>query len=255
MGEVHPIFATAVLLVQLQQGNPVGTASGFFYMRDETVYLVTNRHVVRDEAKNHRPDVLRLRMHQDPANLAKNVDFDVPLYKNGKARWFVHPSYPTPLIDIAVIKVDQQAIKADHFLKALSKENFLPENLILAPGEDVMAVGFPRGLSDTAHNLPILRDAMIASAYGVPFQGQPMFLIDGILHPGTSGSPVITRPKNTWQTKDGNTSIMTGTPMYLLGVHSATLSVTLPSGVEPLSLGAVWYAGLIEEIIDSLPSP
>ena len=25
-------------------------------------------------------------------------------------------------------------------------------------------------------------------------------------------------------------------------------------GVEPLSLGAVWYAGLIEEIIDSLPS-
>jgi hypothetical protein len=45
--------------------------------------------------------------------------------------------------------------------------------------------------------------------------------------------------------------MLTGSPTYVLGVHTATLSLNLPSGVEPLELGTVWYAKLIEEVIDS----
>ncbi len=254
MGTVHEILAVAVVLIQIQSNKAVGRATGFFYLKDNTVYLVTNRHVVRDEQKGHRPDILRLRMHVDPNDLAKNVDFDVPLYSNGTPLWFAHPRFPNPRIDIAVVTLDQAVIKSGHFLNTLSKQNFLPENLVIGPGEDVMAIGFPRGLSDSMHNLPILRNAMIASAYGVSFEGQPMFLIDANPHRGMSGSAVLTKPKNTWQTKEGNTSFVTGTLMYLLGVHSATLSIKLSTGVEPLGLGTVWYANLIEEIIAAIPN-
>lgn len=115
-----------------------------------------------------------------------------------------------------------------------------------------MVIGFPRGVSDTVHNLPLIRNAIVASAYGVPFDGNPVFLIDANLHPGMSGSPALTKPKNIWQDNKGNTDILTGSPIYFLGVHSATLSVMLPSGQEPLGLGSVWYGRVIEEIIPGI---
>lgn len=253
MAAIHDILAVSVLITQMQGGQPVGTATGFFYESGGNVYLVTNRHVVIDEKANVRPDSLRLRLHVSPDDTTKNVDFDVPLYKNENAMWHVHPTYPKPPIDVAVVTVDQAALKKDHFFKVLSSATFLPEKLVIVPGEDVMVIGFPRGVSDVQNNLPLIRNTMIASAYGVPFQGQPMFLIDANLHPGTSGSPVVTKPKNAWQDTDGNLGFYTGTPMYLLGVHSATLSVKVQGADEALGLGAVWYAAVIQEIIDSIP--
>jgi hypothetical protein len=76
-----------------------------------------------------------------------------------------------------------------------------------------------------------------------------MFLTDANLHPGTSGSPVITKPKSAWVDDKRYTNIMTGTNYFLLGAHSATLGAT-PAGKQeiPLGLGAAWYADLIEEI-------
>ena len=107
-----------------------------------------------------------------------------------------------------------------------SKDNFLPATYSLHPGDDVFIMGYPLGLKDNKNNLPIFRNAMIASSYRVPFDGKPLFLTDANLHPGTSGSPVITKPKNTLVDEQGNTSIVTGTVYYLLGIHSATLGVT-----------------------------
>ena len=83
---------------------------------------------------------------------------------------------------------------------------------------------------------------MVASTYRVPFQGQPLFLTDANLHPGTSGSPVITKPKNTWVDENDNIQISTGMIYYLVGVHSATLST---AGVA-VGLGAAWYIDLVE---------
>jgi hypothetical protein len=40
------------------------------------------------------------------------------------------------------------------------------------------------------------------SAYPVPFQGNPHFLIDARLHKDTSGSQVITKLKNLMETLD-----------------------------------------------------
>lgn len=251
MSNINEILAIVALVIQLNNGQPIGTATGFFYEKNNIVYFITNKHVVLDEEKGIKPDTLRIRLHANPQNLFQNVDFDIPLYKNGVARWHIHKDYGTKKIDIAVIELDQELLKAGHFFKALSASNFLPKKFIIQPAEDVMVIGFPRGLSDSVHNLPLIRNAMISSVYGVSFQNNPFFLIDANLHPGTSGSPVITKPKNMWCDEQGNTSILTGSPMYFLGIHSSTISVPLPAGQEALGLATVWYAYLIEEIIDS----
>lgn len=251
MGVINEILAVVILIIQIQSGQPVGTATGFFYVKNDIVYMVTNRHVVLDEEKGIKPDTLRVKLHEDPKDMTKNVDFDIPLYSNDSVKWHVHSDYKTKKIDVAVIEIDQRALRAGHFIKGLSSSNFLPKEYVIQPGEDVMVIGFPRGFSDSTHNLPLVRNAMISSAYGVDFQGSPFFLIDANLHPGMSGSPVITKPKNTWPDDKGNINILTGSPMYFLGVHSATIVLPLSSGKESLGLGTVWYGYLIEEIIDS----
>jgi hypothetical protein len=126
--------------------------------------------------------------------------------------------------------------------------DFLPDIYVLNPGEDVFVIGYPLSFHDHLFNLPILRSAMIASAYGVPFQGAPVFLTDGNLHPGMSGGPVVTKPKSTWMQRDGGVSMMTGTPYYVLGVHSATVSAGPGAAKLPLGLGVAWYARLLPEI-------
>ena len=114
---------------------------------------------------------------------------------------------------------------------------------IIHPGEDIFIIGYPLGFSDAVHNLPIFRNAMVASWFRIPFQGQPLFLTDANLHPGTSGSPVISKPKNIWVDANGNTSLDAGLTYYLLGVHSGTYGIAN----IPLGLGAAWYAELVEQ--------
>ena len=45
--------------------KPLTGATGFFFQRDDRLFLVTSRHVVLDEASNHRPDRLEVELHMD----------------------------------------------------------------------------------------------------------------------------------------------------------------------------------------------
>jgi hypothetical protein len=112
--------------------------------------------------------------------------------------------------------------------------SLLPQRYPLHPGEDVFIMGYPYGFHDALHNLPVFRNAMIASAFRVPFQGLPLFLTDGNLQPGMSGSPVISKPKNVWVDDQGNANICTGTVYYLFGVHSGTYSISQNPPGNPL---------------------
>jgi len=250
---VNELLFIVALITMVQGSQNVGSATGFFYVKNDVLYFITNRHVVIDETKGLKPDDLRIRLHTDVGDLTKNADRTIALYRGGKPRWHVHRNYPKVPIDVAVIELDQKEVTTGTLLKALGRSNFLPEKFMINPGEDIMVIGYPRGLSDSMHNLPLVRNALVSSAYGVNFDGAPTFLVDANLHPGMSGSPVLTKPKNIWPDKDGNTNMMTGSPTYFLGVFSATLSVrTSTTQEEALGLGAVWYAELIEQIIDAI---
>jgi hypothetical protein len=82
-------------------------------------------------------------------------------------------------------------------LRIFNAINLLPNNIRLHVGEDVMVMGYPLGVFDDMHNLPILRNGIIASAYPIPFKRNQYFLVDSYLEKGTSGSPVITI-KSIW---------------------------------------------------------
>ncbi len=128
-------------------------------------------------------------------------------------------------------------VDMSHFVLVALSPGFLPPaNLVIAPGDQVLIVGYPRGFSDTLHNYPIVRTGAVASAYPIQFQGQPLFLVDARLHPGTSGSPVLASPGNMLRTSSGNT-LIGDYHIFFLGVNSGEFNF---SG-ESSGLNAIWY--------------
>jgi hypothetical protein len=101
--------------------------------------------------------------------------------------WVKHPGR-----DVAAIVVTAPAefAKAAIPLAWLAKDDtFGTYNL--GPGDEMMALGFPRGLSANPAGFPILRSGRVASYPLAPASAFPTFLMDFAVFPGNSGGPVF----------------------------------------------------------------
>jgi len=79
------LTATRVLTYNGQQ--LLTNASGFFYEREKSLFLVTSRHVLFDEPSQHFPDRILIDLHTDPENMAQSTGFSIPLYNNNDSVW------------------------------------------------------------------------------------------------------------------------------------------------------------------------
>lgn len=60
----------------------------------------------------------------------------------------------------------------------------------IGPGDEMMVLGYPQGLSADSAGFPILRSGRVASLIAAP-QVSPTFLLDFRVFPGNSGGPVF----------------------------------------------------------------
>jgi hypothetical protein len=125
--------------------------------------------------------------------------------------------------------------------------SFGPEHLprpgdVVPIGASVLVVGFPLGFHDSLHHLPVVRQGVIASAFGLRFQGKGCFITDARTHRGTSGAPVVMSNVTSGQAKAG-----TGLPWMLLGVHSSTIDMGARDVHvdETLGLNSAWYSDVL----------
>lgn len=237
-------------LIMLKDGAELGTATGFFFRTSTGSFLITNRHVVIDEEENFYPDSLQLRLHTDASDLQKNGDFKLRLYSSSGNAPVWHEHSCGRDVDLVAIPVDREELARRFVVSELTRSQFLPEDLVLGLSHEVMVIGYPKGFHDNVFNLPIVRNASLASAYGVPFKGRPVFLIDALLHRGTSGSPVLTKPQTSWTDKYGGTRF-TPAQWFFLGVHSATFVFEIKPDEPTSALNVVWYCSLLEQICPS----
>lgn len=243
---IDPLLLTAARLLTFRERSSLTSASAFYFERDGRLFLVTSRHVVIDEPSSHFPDRIEIELHIDAANLARSTGFSIPLYRNGKSIWRQGRDRSGE-IDVAVIEIDRGALPAQTVFRA-----FTPEHLSHADqvevGSSLLIVGFPLGFHDTLHHMPVVRHAIVASAFGLRFQGQGYFMTDARTHRGTSGAPVVMRaPEGSPLAAPPGHGGTGALPWLLLGVHSARFDVgnrDLEQD-EALGLNGTWYADIL----------
>jgi hypothetical protein len=246
---IETLLFTAARIQTLSQGQVLTNATGFFFKRDDRLYLVSSRHVFVDEASRHFPDSVQIELHTSAENVAQTVRFLIPIYRDGQSLWRQAVDGGGQ-IDVALIELDRQFLPDPCILHAFSEAHLI-DPLVKQPevGEPLLIPGYPLGFSDTLHALPVVRHAIIASSFGMRFQGQGYFLTDARTHRGSSGAPVLMRSTNG-HVGDSELSC------YLLGIHSARLDVGTRDVTvdEALGLNCAWYADILMTLTDETSS-
>lgn len=236
---IEPILLAAARICTFDGHRPLTNASGLFFERDGRLFLVTSRHVMIDEPSKHFPDRIEVELHTDPANMARSTGFSIPLYRNGKRLWRQGLD-PAGEIDVAAIELERPALPGTAVLRAFTPQHLLGRLNQVEVGTSLLVVGFPLGFHDRLHHMPVARHAVIASSFGLRFQGEGYFLTDARTHRGTSGAPVVMRVPE-------GSRVYGDLPWLLLGVHSARLDVGTRDVKldEALGLNCAWYADIL----------
>lgn len=232
----EPLLLTTTRVSTFRGRQALTAATGFFFRRDERLFLATSRHVLHDAGTGHYPDRIELVLHVDASDLTRTAVFSVLLYRDERAIWKQGIDTGGE-VDVAVLELDRAALPAGVVLRAFEPQHLQRDLREIEVGTALLVVGFPLGFYDTRYYLPIARHAIIASSFGVRFQGQGYFVTDGRMHRGMSGAPVVMR---CHESSDAM-------PWRLLGVHSAKMDMGTRDLAldENLGLNCAWYADIL----------
>ena len=237
---IEPLLLTTTRVSTFNDASLLTGATGFFFERDDRLFLVTSKHVVFDKPTSHFPNRIEIELHTDASNLTRSIGLSVLLYKDGKSVWRQGKDEAGE-IDVAVIELDRSALPADVALECFTPAHLQRSLDEIEVGRSLLVVGFPLGFHDTLHHLPVVRQAVIASSFGLRFQGQGYFLTDARTHRGTSGAPVVMRSSETEEL-----------PWKLLGVRSSRMDMGSRDQQldESLGLNCAWYADILLTLTD-----
>lgn len=201
MAIIPSFFMNAVVALGVQKDDKskawIGT--GFLMQRKETMnpakstfYIITNKHVVRDESR------LFVRFN----NIDDSGVKDLPLTledESGKN----YSEHPLPESDVVAIQILPNVIinnrlkldaidKDDHALSlSQMKETGVSE------GSLIYSLGFPMNLVGEITKAPICRLGCISRIEDafLKKEGAQEYLVDAQVFPGNSGGPIISRPE------------------------------------------------------------
>lgn len=241
------VFFTTVRITLPGRGTESSLGTGFLARvelneEQSALVLVSNRHVFGDGATSIVTDFHRMGTGSFEPMLGERVTFHRP----DEFSDLLIP-HPNPEIDLAgFLATDIALPHHEVFWKAWRPSQIIDtDDPRLVAGQEVWFVGYPEGRFDAKHNLPILRRGSIASIPGVDFNGEPMFVIDAQVFPGSSGSPVFVKLDNAF---------------LLVGVIAQTMirnqkleavPVGEAAGVQQvIGLGLVLKSRLLTELLD-----
>ncbi|MBL8750510.1 MAG: trypsin-like peptidase domain-containing protein [Planctomycetes bacterium] len=264
---------TTLITANLQQGQCQG--SGFFYQQMapapgearpgwrevQKTWLVTNRHVVFPKIGSQEmvPDTLAFHMRKIDGQVLR-WDPVVLSRADLLARARVHSN---PLVDVCVVDVLdllKDRVSSGTYAQwypVHAEQHAGKNNISVEVADDAIVIGYPRGYYDDVNLFPIVKSGIIATRWGLPFKGLPCFLVDAKLFPGSSGSIVVSKPRDI-VVVDGNVMLARDKQFAFLGVFSGEpykqehpldfddMTIVRKSS---FNLGIVWYGVLVDQII------
>jgi hypothetical protein len=222
------LHETVLLECANAAGQIFSIGTGFFFSffshgGTSVAALITNKHVVERATEVFTTFTV------------KKAD-GTPDFGNNKrvklsqltAVWIPHPDPHTDLI-AAMVGPGFQSLfeKGEHYMMATCDQSLIPtdEDLKkLTPVEEVLVVGYPDGISDTTNNIPVFRRGVTATPVYLNFRGDPFFLLDAAIFPGSSGSPVFLYNQGAWSDRAGHLQLGNRTALIgiIFGVYNHT---------------------------------
>jgi Trypsin-like peptidase domain len=246
------------------------TGTGFIFgvmtNQGQANFLVSNKHVF-DGAEGVTASSLDVRL------IAAEADGQPALGQGTGVRIKRQPGDVTghteDAVDVGVIPFQfiQDAMNengADPFFRAIGGDIVLSEDKLpeqVSALEDIVFVGYPSGIYDTANLTPVARRGITATPIALDYQDKPAFLIDGAVFGGSSGSPVFLYGPAP-QEEGGPITIGPANRLMFAGIlasvhvrESVGKIVELPTALaaistEHLGLGIVYKPWAIDACID-----
>ena len=188
-------FNTTRLECDLPNGKKSYGTGFLFAFRDapsglQSNFLFTNSHVVEGVSS-----VTAFFTKSTPDGDPLFWDYFRLVLPGGEVGWTHHPD---PNVDLCGFNLSASIehgplIEKRFFVKTFDEALLLQPGELdsVEPGRDIMMIGYPCGLWDEKHNMPIFRRGITATHVDLDYNGQKEFMIDAACYPGSSGSPVI----------------------------------------------------------------
>jgi hypothetical protein len=233
---------SATVQVEQPLGDGTRTVATGFLVSDPTpggaprVVLITADHVFEHMPGDQATIGYRV---QDADGSWRYAPRKLTIRKDGKALWAHHGAR-----DVAAIVITAPPA----FAKAAIPLNWLAtddsfDRYQLGPGDEMMILGFPQGLSSNSAGFPILRAGRVASYPLGPSSAFPTFLLDFQVFPGNSGGPVYIP------------NARRGTGELATPCVAGILTQEVQQGKESLGIGIVTQARFIRETVSLLDAP
>lgn len=214
------IYTTVPIYSQDLEGN-ISTGTGFIFSIKESdnisiPMLITNYHVLKDAIAGF----FELHLGKDglPTSKSIRVQFDKSIINNNKLG-----NLDLIAVPLAGTFEDLQMKHINLFYRSID-QSLLPDDDTFndfSALEDIIFIGYPRGLYDTINKISIIRQGITATPIWNKFENSDVFLIDAGAFPGSSGSPVFIYNPGSFPTKDG---IAIGNRILFVGILYQTIT-------------------------------
>lgn len=275
---------TTIILTECDtdKGMAYGTASGFYYTittppepnpkgphweRIDAYWLITNRHVLfnRIEGKEYFIDNLTFCMREVKDNKTEWIPINLTRDEIiNRTKLHLNDDVDVVAIDVTDL-IHNMLVKNVNtgtiMIPATLTNGNLPDNqpITIDVTSDIVIASYPKGFYDTENKFPIVKSGIVASGWGLKFNGMPLFEIDAQLFPGSSGGLVISKPQNIAMI-NGKIHYSEIKQFVFLGIYSGEYLweeeiINKDGDIDfkkhSYGLGNVWYSYLVPEIVTS----
>jgi hypothetical protein len=206
--------------IEATKADGVHTGTGFFFSfttagkTSSIPSIVTCKHLVEGASTGKlffsKVDSNALDQASEPATVEAG---------SFERMWIFHPDTNIDLCVMPIAPIMEESRHHGIYLRyaplgeaLISREKPDPDLDVL---QQIILIGYPIGIWDSANNLPISRQGITATDPNQNYNGKPEFVIDAACFPGSSGSPVFQFSEGSFATRHG---IAVGNRLKLLGV-------------------------------------
>jgi hypothetical protein len=235
MGPIEQLVHSTVRIELKLSNGGTATGTGFFmrFLQEENnrsvPVIITNKHVVAGSVSGEL--IVTVAKDDGTPDLENHITIEVPDFESSCIE---HPDPNTDLVALPIgniLTYAEQQGKNIYFIPL--GMDLIPtsqERKKLSPMEDIVMIGYPNGIWDFVHNMPVIRKGITATHPSLPWCGKNEFLTDIASFPGSSGSPVFLANRGAYYDTDGSYAI--GSRIKLIGIHYAGAMHTASGSIE-----------------------